>query len=496
MTERQGGSDVRANITRAEPARRRRCTSSTATSGSAPIRRATCSWCSPRPGRASRASSSSAAPGWSSSDSRTSSGRGRCPPPRSSSAASSGRLVGEEGRGVPAIIRMVNHTRLDCLLGSARPDCAGERSRRSIMLATGPRSARCSSTSRRCATCSPTWRSSPRRRPRPRSASRALRRPRGRGVPPIRDRGDEVLGLQARGAPRCRGARVPRRQRLRRGLGPAAAVSRRAAELDLGGVGQRRGARRAAGDRSRTRTGCRRSWPSASLPAGADRAARRTPAAGVARRRAAEANSSASDERQFRARRIGRGPGGGAAGLAARPHAPPAVADAFCAARLGRRGGRVYGTLPPGVDAGRDRRPRATGVSTVDAPPMTVTPPHPRAVAGRRARADRRGRLRRDLGARDRRACRRRRGNAVPPFRLQGGPVRGDVPRRLRPLRSARCWPRKRDSAGSAADRRRRADASATFAQRALRNRRLAWALLAEPVDPRVDAERLAYRAR
>ncbi len=36
----------------------------------------------------------------------------------------------------------------------------------------------------------------------------------------------------------------------------------------------------------------------------------------------------------------------------------------------------------------------------------------------------------------------------------------------------------------------------ATFAQRALRNRHLAWALIAEPVDPRVDAERLAYRAR
>ncbi len=28
------------------------------------------------------------------------------------------RLVGEEGRGVPAIIKMVNHTRLDCLLGA------------------------------------------------------------------------------------------------------------------------------------------------------------------------------------------------------------------------------------------------------------------------------------------------------------------------------------------------------------------------------------------
>lgn len=33
-----------------------------------------------------------------------------------------------------------------------------------------------------------------------------------------------------------------------------------------------------------------------------------------------------------------------------------------------------------------------------------------------------------------------------------------------------------------------------TFATRALRNRRLAWALLAEPVDPLVDAERLAFR--
>jgi AcrR family transcriptional regulator len=35
-----------------------------------------------------------------------------------------------------------------------------------------------------------------------------------------------------------------------------------------------------------------------------------------------------------------------------------------------------------------------------------------------------------------------------------------------------------------------------TFAERALRNPRLAWALIAEPVDPLVDAERLAYRER
>jgi putative acyl-CoA dehydrogenase len=32
-------------------------------------------------------------------------------------------------------------------------------------------------------------------------------------------------------------------------------------------------------------------------------------------------------------------------------HAPPAVADPFCATRLAGEGGRVYGTLPTGVDA-------------------------------------------------------------------------------------------------------------------------------------------------
>ena len=36
----------------------------------------------------------------------------------------------------------------------------------------------------------------------------------------------------------------------------------------------------------------------------------------------------------------------------------------------------------------------------------------------------------------------------------------------------------------------------ASFARRALRNPQLAWALIAEPVDPLVDAERLAYRER
>src|SRR5207248_667411 len=38
------------------------------------------------------------------------------------------------------------------------------------------------------------------------------------------------------------------------------------------------------------------------------------------------------------------------------------------------------------------------------------------------------------------------------------------------------------------------AAAIVTFAARALRNRRLAWAVIAEPVDSEVDAVRLTYR--
>lgn len=41
---------------------------------------------------------------------------------------------------------------------------------------------------------------------------------------------------------------------------------------------------------------------------------------------------------------------------------------------------------------------------------------------------------------------------------------------------------------------RRLAGGIETFARRALRGRRLAWALLAEPVDPAVEGERLAFR--
>src|SRR6516165_6956092 len=98
-------------------------------------------------------------------------------------------LVGEEGRGVRTIIEMVNVTRLDCVLGTA----------------TGMRG----------------------------------------GVPPPGPGGDQVLGVQARPRARRRGPGVPGRQWLRRGVRDAAAVPRGAAGLHLGGLGQRCRARRA-----------------------------------------------------------------------------------------------------------------------------------------------------------------------------------------------------------------------------------------------------------
>src|SRR5215218_6358938 len=49
------------------------------------------------------------------------------------------------------------------------------------------------------------------------------------------------------------------------------------------------------------------------------------------------------------------------------------------------------------------------------------------------------------------------------------------------------------DAAGGTATQ-RLAAAVETFARRALRGRRLAWALIAEPVDPAVEVERLAFR--
>ncbi len=160
----------------------------------------------------------------------------------------------------------------------------------------------------------------------------------------------EVLGLQARDAARRRGARVPRRQRLRRGVADAAAATRRAAERDLGGLGQRHA-------RS---TSCAR-WRASprALPAflAECELARGADARLDAHLDALKADLAAldPDDAQWLARRaiVEDLAVAFQASLLVR-NAPAAVADAFCAGRLEERG-RVYGTLPTGVDGPGDR---------------------------------------------------------------------------------------------------------------------------------------------
>ncbi len=118
MTERQGGSDVRANITRAEPA------------GNGVYELHGHKWfCSYPPCDVFLVLAQAPAglscflvergAGMEFQRLKDKLGTRSLPSSEVEFHGARGRLVGEEGRGVPAIIRMVNHTRLDCLLGAA-----------------------------------------------------------------------------------------------------------------------------------------------------------------------------------------------------------------------------------------------------------------------------------------------------------------------------------------------------------------------------------------
>jgi putative acyl-CoA dehydrogenase len=117
MTERQGGSDVRANITRAEPV------------GDGDYELRGHKWfCSYPPCDVFLVLAQAPAglscflvergAGMEFQRLKDKLGTRSLPSSEVEFRGAHGRLVGEEGRGVPAIIRMVNHTRLDCLLGS------------------------------------------------------------------------------------------------------------------------------------------------------------------------------------------------------------------------------------------------------------------------------------------------------------------------------------------------------------------------------------------
>src|ERR671934_1814681 len=119
MTEKQGGSDVRANTTRAEPA------------GDGEYELTGHKWfCSypscdvfltlaQAPGGLSCFLFESSDPGFRIQRLKDKLGTRSLPSSEVEFHGVRARLVGEEGRGVATIIRMVNHTRLDCLLGSA-----------------------------------------------------------------------------------------------------------------------------------------------------------------------------------------------------------------------------------------------------------------------------------------------------------------------------------------------------------------------------------------
>ncbi len=118
MTERQGGSDVRANITRAEPV------------GDGVYELHGHKWfCSYPPCDVFLVLAQAPGglscllvvrgPGMEFQRLKDKLGTRSLPSAEVEFRGIRGRLVGEEGRGVPAIIRMVNHTRLDCLLGAS-----------------------------------------------------------------------------------------------------------------------------------------------------------------------------------------------------------------------------------------------------------------------------------------------------------------------------------------------------------------------------------------
>ena len=159
------------------------------------------------------------------------------------------RRLGDEGRGVRTIIEMVAATRLDCVLGSAslmRHALAeaswhvAHRSAFGSLLADKPlmqnvvadlavESEAATALAIRLA-----------------AAVDRIDDPHEARTAPDRVAAGEVLGLQAHAGLRGRGPGVPGRQRLRRGLRPAAPLPRGAAELRLGGLGQRQRPRRAA----------------------------------------------------------------------------------------------------------------------------------------------------------------------------------------------------------------------------------------------------------
>jgi putative acyl-CoA dehydrogenase len=345
MTERQGGSDVRANITRAEPL------------GDGAYELHGHKWfCSYPPcdvflvlAQAPDGLSCflvERGPGMEFQRLKDKLGTRSLPSSEVEFHGIHGRLVGEPGRGVPAIIRMVNHTRLDCLLGSMTGMRRGtleaihharHRSAFGALLAEQPamrnvladlaieseaatvsamRVARGydepdAAAFRRFSTAVMKYWVSKRAAA---HAAEALECLGGNGF--VEDSGMPVL---YRDAPL---------NSIWEGSGNVAALDVLRAMV-------------------KEPAGLPAFMAECQLAAGADR---RLDAHLEHVRRQSDAVFH-SDDPQFQARRVVEDLAVALQASLLVRHSPPAVADAFCASRLGGEGGRAYGTLPPGVDA-------------------------------------------------------------------------------------------------------------------------------------------------
>jgi putative acyl-CoA dehydrogenase len=346
MTERQGGSDVRANVTRADPV------------GDGLYEIHGHKWfCSYPPcdvflvlAQAPGGLSCflvQRGPGMEFQRLKDKLGTRSLPSSEVEFRGAAARLVGEEGRGVPAIIRMVNHTRLDCLLGSSTGMRRGvveaihharHRAAFGKLLADQPamqnvladlaveseaatvtamRVARAydageqEAAFRRFATAVMKYWVCKRG---PAHAAEALECLGGNGF--VEDSG---MPLLYRDAPL---------NSIWEGSGNVAALDVLRAIV-------------------KEPDGLPAFIAECELAAGGDPRLD----AHLERLRSRSAEAFAAGEPQFLARRVVEDLAVALQGSLLVRHAPPPVADAFCATRLAGEGGRVYGTLPAGVDA-------------------------------------------------------------------------------------------------------------------------------------------------
>jgi putative acyl-CoA dehydrogenase len=260
-----------------------------------------------------------------------------------------GRLIGEEGRGVPAIIRMVNHTRLDCLLGATTG------LRRGTLEAV--HHARHRSAFGALLSDQPAMRNV--------LADLAIEAEAATAAAIVVARAYDETGEEAKAFRRfatavmkywvCKRAPAHAAEALEclggNGFVEDSGMPLLYRDAPLNSIWEGSG-NVSALDVLRAMVKEPAGLPAflteCELAAGADRRLD----AHLQRVRDVAAAVFAGEDPQFEARRVVEDLALALQGSLLVRHAPAAVADAFCAARLAGEGGRVYGTLPPGVDAG------------------------------------------------------------------------------------------------------------------------------------------------